>query len=199
MSGALAHPGALPHNAEYVGLLSQFSDLNQQAERDHERGGPLLILLSGPEPQRTLLSQKLWAQVQEYNGQVFFVEGREDAPVPERVPPHITHHCRLTAKALKPLLEAASTVICRSGYSTLMDLAALGKRAIIIPTPGQTEQEYLAQMLADRGLFATARQENFSLPTALAQLETIGQRSQNITTDDFRIFYPVVDDWLTTL
>jgi UDP:flavonoid glycosyltransferase YjiC (YdhE family) len=199
MSSALAHPRVLPRNAQHIGLLSQFSGETQQVLRSNSPDGPLLVLLSGPEPQRTLLSQKLWAQVLQYSGKVVFVEGREDAQVPGAIPSHITHHSRLTATTLKPLLEAASTVVCRSGYSTLMDLMALGKRAVIIPTPGQTEQEYLAQTLANRGLFATARQEKFSLSTALARLNAGPQKDQNISADDFRTFHPVVDNWLATL
>src|SRR4028119_2481792 len=125
LSGKLAHPGPLPRNARYVGFLSQFAAESREAESHAANENSLLILLSGPEPQRTMLSQKLWAQVQGYKGQVVFVEGREDAPVPTNIPPHIIHHRRLTSSGLRPLLEAASIVVCRSGYSTLMDLVAL--------------------------------------------------------------------------
>ena len=199
MSGALAHPPALPRNARHIGLLSQFSDANFQAPAGTSPAGHLLILLSGPEPQRTMLSQKLWAQLRHYELPAVFIEGRADALIPDHIPPNITHHRRLTSTTLKPLLEAASAVICRSGYSTLMDLVALRKRAVTIPTPGQTEQEYLAEMLAARGIFATARQEDFSLPKALVQLQSLRQSNQEISTEDFRIFQRVADDWLTSL
>src|SRR5690606_28996974 len=79
------------------------------------------------------------------------------------IPPHISYHKRLTKKDLLPLLRQASLVICRSGYSTLMDLAALGKKAIVIPTPGQTEQEYLAKTVHEKGIFFKASQKNFTL------------------------------------
>lgn len=199
LSEALAHPPVVPKRARHIGLLSQFSDGSSNVLFRDVQDGSLLVLLSGPEPQRTLLSQKLWAQVQRYDGQVVFVEGKEDASVPPNIPPHISHHRRLTSQALKPFLEAASTVICRSGYSTLMDLAALNKRAVIIPTPGQTEQEYLAQTFAARGVFATARQEDFSLADALAQLGDLPRCEPAFSANDFQIFQPVVDEWLATL
>lgn len=199
LSGSLAHPPALLKGSHYIGLLSQFSVEKPQLHTDYRSGSPLLVLLSGPEPQRTLLSEGLWAQVQHHQGEVVFIEGKEDAQVPDAIPPHIKHHRRLTSQALKPLLEAASVVVCRSGYSTLMDLVALKKRAIIIPTPGQTEQEYLAETLAARGVFATAQQENFSLADALTQLDKLPLRNSNFSAEDFQIFRVAVDDWLAKL
>ena len=58
-------------------------------------------------------------------------------------------------------------VICRSGYSTLMDLAALSKKSILVATPGQTEQEYLAQLHLQQKSASTAEQSSFSLAEAL--------------------------------
>ncbi len=198
LSGALAHPEKLPAHARYIGLLSQFPAGGRLATKRDKPDGALLVLLSGPEPQRTLLSEKLWAQVQGYGGRVVFVEGREDAPVPDVIPAHIIHHRRLTSAALKPLLEAASTVVCRSGYSTLMDLVALGKRAIVIPTPGQTEQEYLAALLHARGVFYAARQENFLLEEAL-QMAKGFPFHRDEPRSSFHAFVPVLDAWLGTL
>lgn len=198
LSGALAHPRKLPENARYIGLLSQFSEGQKFAATEDVHGGPLLVLLSGPEPQRTLLAKKLWAQVQQHNGPVVFVEGREDAPVPEVIPAHIRYYRRLTSTALKPLLEVASTIICRSGYSTLMDLAALGKRAIIIPTPGQTEQEYLAKLLHARGVFYAAQQADFLLKEALLKAESFPFRREE-PAGAFEAFVPVLHAWLEAL
>ena len=139
LGGKLSHSTTLPKNYAYLGLLSQFS----AAEAAPQTDGSLLILISGPEPQRTALSRILWQQMLMYNGKVVFVEGSEDAPPPTTILPHITYHKRLTNAALLPLLQSADMVVCRSGYSTLMDLVALQKRAILIPTPDRPSRNIL--------------------------------------------------------
>jgi UDP-N-acetylglucosamine:LPS N-acetylglucosamine transferase len=65
------------------------------------------------------------------------------------------------------VMRASSVIICRPGYSTLMDLMVLGKKAIVIPTPGQTEQIYLGHYLHARKWFACFDQQGFHLETAL--------------------------------
>lgn len=149
LSGALAHPRALPRNATYIGLLSQFDDMEAQKGTEQY----VLILLSGPEPQRTILSKLLWEQALACKSRVIFVEGKENAQPHSIVPPHIAYHNRAGSRMLRDLIEHAAMVICRSGYSTIMDLVYLHKKAIIIPTPGQTEQEYLGRYLANRQYF----------------------------------------------
>jgi hypothetical protein len=73
----------------------------------------------------------------------------------------------LPAKALATLIREAEIVVSRSGYSTVMDLATLGKRAVLIPTPGQTEQEYLGAYLAGRQWAVCVKQAEFSLAEAV--------------------------------
>jgi hypothetical protein len=85
-------------------------------------------------------------------------------PAPSRV----TIHDHLPAAELEAVIMGARQVICRSGYSTVMDLMRLGKRAILIPTPGQTEQEYLGNYLAQKGWAICIEQDGFFLPDALA-------------------------------
>jgi UDP-N-acetylglucosamine:LPS N-acetylglucosamine transferase len=60
-------------------------------------------------------------------------------------------------------LDNNSLIISRSGYSTIMDLAVLGKKAFFIPTPGQFEQEYLAERFQEMGIAPFAKQQNFKL------------------------------------
>jgi UDP-N-acetylglucosamine:LPS N-acetylglucosamine transferase len=67
------------------------------------------------------------------------------------------------------LIREAGIIVCRPGYSTLMDLAALGRNAVLVPTPGQTEQEYLAEYLAASGTFCSMSQEQFNLSEALRE------------------------------
>ncbi len=164
LAGQLSHTLKLPAKTTYIGLLSQFG--GQQKKEANE--GYLLVLLSGPEPQRSMLSALLWAQLKEHKGRVIFVAGSQAAQQPEpTLPANITYYKTLAGAQLADTLMAADIIICRSGYSTLMDLILLGKKAILIPTPGQTEQEYLANHLQEQGIFPYQNQKNFNLAVAL--------------------------------
>jgi UDP-N-acetylglucosamine transferase subunit ALG13 len=169
LGGRLSHPAVLPRDARYIGWLSQFHRESSSGKNEH-----LLILLSGPEPQRSMLSDMLWQQTLRLSRPAVFVEGKTG--ISREAPPHIRHIALADASQLQPLLRDASLVVCRSGYSTLMDLVQFGKPAILIPTPGQTEQEYLAETLAKQGLFHAGRQQNFSLENVLAKAETSPRR-----------------------
>jgi len=194
LSGALSHPRRLPAGAQHIGLLSA---LGEAAAVDKAAdAAPLLILLSGPEPQRTLLADALWAQLPAVAGPVVFAEGRADAPprTPQR--PDVAHHALLTGDALTSAISGARAVVCRSGYSTLMDLVALGQRcAVLIPTPGQAEQEYLARSLHAGEHFLAARQEGFSLADALEAAEGFPFKPVGMP-GAHQLFGPVVDAWL---
>ncbi len=73
----------------------------------------------------------------------------------------------LSATELNRAFQHAEIIICRSGYTTIMDLAKIGKNAILIPTPGQTEQEYLSKYLMEKRFFFSTEQESFSLAEAI--------------------------------
>jgi len=193
LGGTLSHPAVMPPQARYIGPLSQM----QQPET-FTGGSHLLVLLSGPEPQRTLLSDMLWQQLGTYSGKVVFVEGSSSVPPRENIPGHISYHTRLTQQQLQPLTEQASMVICRSGYSSLMDLLMLRRKAILIPTPGQTEQEYLARHLQEQGVFYTMQQKNFELNAALNAADSFPFQ-QLLDPGDYRLFVPVMDEWLAAL
>jgi hypothetical protein len=167
LSGKLAHPTVKPANTEYLGLLSQLAGPPSVDGAEKH----LLILLSGPEPQRTILSELLWEQVQDYEGKVIFVEGSNASRTPTSIPANISHYTQVTKQQLEPLISDASLVVCRSGYSTLMDLVALEKKAILIPTPGQTEQEYLGKHLHKEGVFFSMPQRHFDLKQAMQDVK----------------------------
>ncbi len=167
LSGALAHPAKKPTvTLRYIGPLSRF----QQKDRSIEKH--LLILLSGPEPQRTVLEKKLWEEVKEYSGKVVFVRGLPDVAVIPSSSPNIEVHNHLTSNELQEKISDASFVISRCGYSTIMDLAALQKRAVLISTPGQTEQEYLAKHLMKNNFALCISQKKFRLKAALGLAST---------------------------
>jgi predicted glycosyltransferase len=194
LAGKLSHPGHLLDSVRYIGWLSQFDQPREAAGK----GEHILILLSGPEPQRSILADKLWAQAKLQQQPIVFVEGKEGVNRGD-IPSNISHIALADASTLQPLLEEASLVICRSGYSTLMDLAVFGKPAVLVPTPGQTEQEYLAHMLAAAGIFHTMEQSNASLHHAMELAES-GHRT-GITrpgpAED--LLRPVLEQWLAKL
>jgi UDP-N-acetylglucosamine:LPS N-acetylglucosamine transferase len=79
----------------------------------------------------------------------------------------VTVFNHLPDEEISRLIAHAGIIICRPGYSTIMDLVTLGRNAIVVPTPGQTEQEYLARHLSSAGLFIQMEQEGFKLSLAL--------------------------------
>jgi UDP-N-acetylglucosamine transferase subunit ALG13 len=160
LAGSLSH-GAIPRHARYIGPLSRLSP-----QSSTKRNG-LLIMLSGPEPQRTLLEIRILETLHTYKGPVTLVRGLpETADLPVSSDNHrVLNH--LSADALGEALAAASMVICRSGYSSVMDLVATNTPAVLIPTPGQTEQEYLARHLENNGYFPYINQDVFTLESAL--------------------------------
>ncbi len=190
LSGKLGHPAVLPRNATYIGLLSQIEPAKTTEEH-------LLILLSGPEPQRTILSDILWAQLENNKGKVVFVEGSNNA-ARNNIPDHIEYHTRITKEVLQPVLEKAALVICRSGYSTLMDLAVLGKKAILVPTPGQTEQEYLGKYLNKAGVFYSVSQKGFSLEKVLEVVKTFPFKRPDMG-NGYAHYKEVLDNWLQNI
>ncbi len=195
LAGHLSHCTKLPANTRYIGLLSQF-EKKQQATQN---GGYLLILLSGPEPQRSMLSALLWDQLQHHKGKVVFVAGSEAAPQPAAtIPQHITYHKTLSGGQLAATITAADLIICRSGYSTLMDLILLGKKALLIPTPGQTEQEYLSTHLQAQGVFPAMTQNGFNLAVALATAEDFPYQFPALQ-GRYTDYIGVVDEWLSTV
>lgn len=192
LSGRLGHPDSLPSHTRYLGLVSQFERPIQNLE-EH-----ILILLSGPEPQRSVLADKIWQQLSQISQPVVFVAGSDIAPRPESIPSNVQYFGRLTQKELQPLLERASLVICRSGYSSVMDITTLGKKAVLIPTPGQTEQEYLAKECFRSGQFLYANQRDFNLKAAIKEAETFSFRQQ-FSPELFIRYQSVLANWLAIL
>jgi hypothetical protein len=172
LAGALSHPARLPGiPTKYIGWLSRFGKISQQHRgEDAPIADPeLLVLLSGPEPQRSLLEADIMAQAGEVAGRIVLVRGLPaGGPVLAGIPPGLTVYDHLPAGELESLMRRARLVVARSGYSTVMDLARLGKQALLIPTPGQPEQEYLGPFLAGKGRAICVKQSVFSLRESLA-------------------------------
>jgi uncharacterized protein (TIGR00661 family) len=142
-------------NLKYIGPLSRFKKIDLPKKYD------LMVLLSGPEPQRTLLEEKLILELTKYEGKILFVRGViENEPKTSRAGNTVFYNF-MTSSELEIAFNESEIVLCRSGYTTIMDLTKLGKRAFFIPTPGQYEQEYLAKKLLKDGLYPFKSQEEF--------------------------------------
>ncbi|GAA4273410.1 glycosyltransferase [Aquimarina gracilis] len=157
LSGELGHPKKSSVPVTYLGPLSRFE--YQIIPKKYD----IMVLLSGPEPQRTLLEQKLFQEFEQSDKKIVFVRGLIEETQKTYVKNNITIHNYLTGKELEDTINSSNLIISRSGYTTVMDLAKLKKKAFFIPTPGQFEQEYLAQRLTVNKLVPSCNQDEFTL------------------------------------
>lgn len=163
LAGELSHPAVLPRiPVRFTGILSRLQHHSQVMQKKH-----LFISLSGPEPQRTIWENKIITEIAHYQGTATIVRGlpHADKLIPSTNDIHFFNH--LPANLYSQEMGKAEWVISRSGYSTVMDIAKLGKKAILVPTPGQPEQEYLGRYLAQKGFAPVLAQHGFSLGKAL--------------------------------
>ena len=164
LSGQLGHPRPMPSlPVQYLGWLTRFRPASPSSPaRWH-----LLVVLSGPEPQRSLLEARVLAQLPAVERPVLLVRGLPGETEALRLPaPHqaVNH---LPGPAMQQEMQAAEFVLCRGGYSTLMDAFTLGKKCLLVPTLGQTEQEYLAQKLQEQGAALCFQQRELQLKEVL--------------------------------
>lgn len=143
LSGDLSHKYPLPRHAQYIGWLSRFPVTDAHKPNKHYH---TLCLLSGPEPHRTLLEKSLIERFREVHEPTLMVRGKPSVHQERYSIGSIDIVSHLETHEMQAYILDTPSVICRSGYSTLMDLKALNKTATeLIPTPGQTEQLYLAE------------------------------------------------------
>ena len=117
---------------------------------------------------------------------IFFIRGLpEESEQPENFN-KITIKNHLPANELNEVLAMSKMVICRSGYTSVMDLAALQKKAILIPTPGQTEQEYLAKYLMEKGYFLSEKQKDFSIKQSLEKAATFNFKKLDFPKGEYK-------------
>jgi uncharacterized protein (TIGR00661 family) len=166
LGGTLSHPKHLPAvPINYIGALNRFKSKN----KNNATNGKILILLSGPEPQRTLLEEILIEQLVEINNEIDFVRGLPASNQKKENRNSITFYNHLDTESLFKKIDEAEIVITRSGYTSVMELLPLSKKCIFIPTPGQAEQEYLAKFHMQSGRALYFAQNKFSLKTAISQ------------------------------
>ena len=150
LAGDLAHGGSFDKQAKYIGPLSRFSQCIAEETpkvcQANDHTYPVVAILSGLEPQRTHFEQALIAQLKDATDRTLIVRGKIGVPATVTHIGNITLVPHMPDEQLMHLMHEAHQIIARSGYSTIMDLAVLDllDKAYFYPTPGQSEQEYLA-------------------------------------------------------
>jgi len=157
LSGKLGHLSKPLKSSINIGPLSRLS------KKDLPKKYDLMVLLSGPEPQRTILEEKLIEELKEYPKKTLFIKGIIEKEQVISKKGNITFYNFMASEAMETSINESEIILCRSGYTTIMDLAKLKKKAFLIPTPGQFEQEYLAKKYKKEGLAPSCRQENFTM------------------------------------
>ena len=165
-SGKLSETRGHRHDIRFTGPLSRFASREGPTHQNFEGW---LAILSGPEPQRSLFEKAVRKAARQSGEKLCIVAGRPGARIADHRNVRIYPH--LEDRELVSLILSASKVVMRSGYSSIMDFYALEKKALLVPTPGQTEQEYLAEIHSAKGYFIRMKQKDLDLKRAEALLE----------------------------
>ncbi len=164
LSGDLSHKYKAPRNTIYIGPLSRFAQVKAAPV---DTFYAVVAVLSGPEPLRSQLERELREVLLTTQIPALIVQGKPDQEIKYTTKDNVSTVSHLSSKELSFILNKATIIICRSGYSSIMDLEYFKAKAILIPTPGQTEQEYLTQHLSH--LYMSVKQSDTKtlLPTYL--------------------------------
>tara|TARA_B110000003_G_C16602064_1_gene516042 strand:+ start:120 stop:701 length:582 start_codon:yes stop_codon:yes gene_type:complete len=160
LAGKLSKPKNLPHNTFYIGAQSRFKHKIYKNKYD------FLAIVSGPEPQRTILEMNLIKSLSNRDEKSLIVLGRPEQNIKKKIG-NLTISSHLNSNDLCKVICQSELIICRPGYSTVMDLSKLGKKAFFIPTPGQTEQEYLATRFLKNKICFFQKQNKFNFDLAI--------------------------------
>ncbi len=166
LAGELSHGRWVPANARYIGTVSRMAPSKTAVKKRYG----VVAVISGPEPQRTLLEHLLIDQLRSLEGENLLVLGLPNSSRNESIG-NLTVRSHLSSNELTEAMFASELIVSRSGYTTLMDLVALGRTALIIPTPGQAEQEYLGKLHERTGRFITQRQGRIDIGEALQKTQ----------------------------
>ena len=176
LSGQLSNANNTPFKCRYVGALSRFKKVRKTEDLD------ILAIISGPEPQRSIFEELLKKQLIDSKLKAVLVLGKTEENKEDEIG-NLKVVSHLTAKSLNQQMVNANVVISRSGYSTIMDIAKLHKKAIFVPTPGQTEQLYLAKYFYDKNVAFAMHQKELDIQHAFQKVENLSP----LTSDNFEV------------
>lgn len=169
LSGDLSHPARSPVPAYYIGLQSRFRPGKpSRQEYDYD----LMVVISGPEPQRGIFEDMVMQQLRVFSGRALVVLGKPEEDIRFTMGKGIEIRGHMGTQEMQEALMRSELVISRPGYTSIMDLAILGKRAAFVPTPGQTEQEYLAA-------YHAMKRNYYSMPQAVFNIGAAVKASRN--------------------
>ena len=174
LSGDLSHKYPIPKNALYIGPLSRMVKQLPKHDVNPREQAPvhydLLVIISGPEQQRTIFEKLVVDQVRKLTSlNTLILQGKTEENTDRHLTANIQIVSHLDSEKLNEALLSADIVLARPGYCGIMDLAVLGKRAILVPTPGQTEQEYLAEKYKQEMVYYYETQDEFDLARSLEE------------------------------
>lgn len=169
LTGELSHSKKLPANFMHIGILSEFDFKPKQT---NQYLYDILVIISGPEPQRTIFETIISEQLKNTKNKVLIVTGKPQALFNE-INNNIELVNHLSRKEMQDAITNSKIIISRAGYTTIMDLVKLQKKAILIPTPGQTEQEYLSNYLKKKNIFVFMNQSNLNISEAINKLNVL--------------------------
>ena len=171
-AGELSHGTAINNKIRYIGILSRFSFFKQSEDvRNFTLKKSILILISGPENQRSVFERIIKDQIPAISDKYEYTIIRGLPEKKADLGPGWYNH--MPSKELMKKISKANAIICRSGYSTIMDLLTLNKTAMLVPTLGQAEQEYLAEYLSSKQLFFTVSQNELNIALAIEKLLSV--------------------------
>ena len=154
LTGRLSHGIKLPDNVRFIGILSRFGESDQLPDSPSQKNGMTTVILSGPEPQRSILEEKLTDILIKQNHRAVILGGKPHENTSKGISANITYYSHADRRTMQEIISGSDLIITRAGYSTIMELVSLKCSAVLIPTPGQTEQEYIASMLSDKQWFS---------------------------------------------
>lgn len=164
LSGWLGHDPRLDWGE---GRLVYIGPLSSLPQTDFEQDIDVFFSVSGIEPQRGLLEELVLDALPRLSGKIIVTLGRPKDDGERREVAGTTVYGYLDRRRQAEMLSRAKLVMTRSGYTTLMELAGLGRKALFVATPGQSEQEYLAKFHRERGHVWSVEQKHLDIPRDL--------------------------------
>ncbi len=161
ISGELSHGMGYLSNTRFIGILSRFGKVAMETSLIQGKYY-CTVILSGPEPQRSMLREKAARIAGHSAKRSVILEGRPGEKTESSESGNLIFISHLSSGEMKKTILESEHIITRSGYTTLMELVTIGRSALIIPTPGQSEQEYLAGSMDKMGWFKSVRQNSLS-------------------------------------
>lgn len=168
LSGSLTHAESL--DKKHYSFVGPLSRMKKSTPITNEERYDILAILSGPEPLRTHFEEILIKQLTPLKKKTLIVRGITEEQDYQQLTDNITMVNFMQAKELEQAILVSDVIISRTGYSTILDLAALGKTAILVPTPGQPEQEYLGKYFMKKKIYYAVTQDKFDINIALQEL-----------------------------